>query len=888
MRALYTLPLRVRSLFRKQETEQDLHDEFQFHLQSLIDENVAKGMSPEEARRAALRAMGGVEKLKEECREMRNVNWIENFLQDLRFGLRMLRRSPGFSTLAILCLTVGIGANAAAFSWIEGILFRPYPGVTNQDRLRTFVATQRGKPGYDEMSWPDLLDYQRNSTLLAAVIGEKITGARLSIGDRAEPAVGSMVSANYFDAMGVRPFMGRYFQPGEDVGRNSHPVVVISYQLWKDKFQGDSQIVGKTQVMNSLPHTIVGVAPEGFYGTFVGYAFQFWVPMSMQALYGGGTYKLEDRGEVFLEPFVLLKPGVSDEQAQAELSAIAGRLENDFPGTNRGRGARILPLWQAPFNNAQTLRPTLTIALGVACLVLLIACANVGNLLLVRALARRHEMTVRLSLGAGRGRLLTQLLTEGLILASIAMAGGLLIAYWSRNLLLYVIPPRGISMRIAGDLDWRVLGLSAAVSLVSVLLFALVPAVHTSNVDLAGALKSDSGTVAGGRGRGWVRSGLVLVQVSLSFLLLVGAALLLMSVQKVRSANPGFEVDGLLMTTVNVSAAGYDEQRGRNFHDRLMDRVQTLSGVQSAAYGRGSPFSFLGFSSSQIAMDGYQTAPDQQLTAEYNEVSPGYFATLGIPLVTGRDFTRADDQSALPVAIVGETMAAKFWPGQDVVGKRLQVKGQWRQIVGVVKDIKYGSLMEAAKPFFYVPLRQSYAPYIFLFVRTPLGTETMAKAVGAEVRAIDPELPRYGVLTMRELMSRTTTAQHAAVSLLSAFGLLALFLAAIGLYGVMSYAVSQSTRELAVRVALGAAPSNLLQMVLSHGLVLTGIGIAVGAAVALGTTRLLGYLLYKVGPRDPLAFGSALGVMIVVALVACLMPAWRAARINPVITLRAQ
>src|SRR5258707_1017702 len=423
MRWYYKLPLRLRSIFHKNRAELDLSEELQFHLQSQIDEYVAQGMNPKEARHAALRSLGGIEQAKEECGDAREVTLIENFLQDVRFGLRMLRRSPGFSLLAILCLTLGIGANAAVFSWVEGILFRPYPAVTHQEQLFALTGTARGEP--ELTSWPDILDLQRSCTLIDSFIVTKIMGTSLSIGDRAEVTTGSIVSANYFDAIGVHPILGRGFEPGEDAGRNAHPVTVISYQLWKGRFKSDPQIIGKSQRLNNVVHTIVGVAPEGFYGTFVGWAMQFWVPASMEENFEGGGYKLEDRGARWIEAYVRLKPGVTRVQAQQEISAAAKRLEADFPDTNRGRGIRLWPLWQTPFNNANTLLPTLQIMLAVVAFVLLISCANVGNLLLVRAFARRHEMTVRLAIGAGRGRLLKQLFTEGLILSAFGAAGGL-------------------------------------------------------------------------------------------------------------------------------------------------------------------------------------------------------------------------------------------------------------------------------------------------------------------------------------------------------------------------------------------------------------------------------------------------------------------------------
>ena len=392
--------------------EVDFDEERRFHIDQRTDEYVRSGMSQEEARRMALKRFGSAALAKERAQDVDMFRWIHDIGRDSRYAFRMLRRSPGFSLLAILCLTLGIGANAAVFSWIEGILLRPYPLVVDQDRLFAVTGTNRGAPGHTDVSWPDWLDLQRNSTLVEAFIGEKITSTTLSIGDRAERASGSMVSANYFEAIGVRPMLGRGFEAGEDAGRNAHPVTVISYQMWQDRFRGDPAIIGKTQVLSGLPHTIVGVTPKGFYGTFVGYAFQFWVPVSMQSQFDAGVYKLEDRGARWIEGYVRLKPGVTIEQAQAEMSSIATRLEANYPDTNRGRGVRLFPLWQTPFNNAGALLPTLGIALVVVLSVLLIACANVGNLLLVRAFARQQEMTIRLSVGAGRGRLVKQLMTE--------------------------------------------------------------------------------------------------------------------------------------------------------------------------------------------------------------------------------------------------------------------------------------------------------------------------------------------------------------------------------------------------------------------------------------------------------------------------------------------
>jgi macrolide transport system ATP-binding/permease protein len=884
---LRTLTARVVALFRRHRLDEDLDEELRSHLEMAMELKQSQGMSAEQARREALLGLGGIEQTKQIYREQRGLPVIETALQDLRFGLRMLWRSPGFSILAILCLTLGIGANAAVFSWMEGLLFRPYPLVAHQERLLALGGTARGESGHTALSWPDFLDLQRNSTLLDTLFVTKITGTTLSIGERAEVTTGSIVSANYFDALGVRPILGRGFEPTENVGSKAHPVAVISYQLWQKRFKGDPEIIGKTQRLSGEVHTIVGVAPEGFYGTFVGWAMNFWVPASMEETFEAGGYKLEDRGARWIEAYVRLKPAVTREQAQQEVSAIAKRLEADYPATNRGRGFQLWPLWQTPFNNAGTLLPTLEIMLAVVVLVLLIACANVGNLLLVRSFARRREMTVRLAIGAGRGRLLKQLFMEGLILSALGAAGGLLVAHWCRHALVLLLPARGgVSMHLPGEIDWRVLALSAGICLMATLVVGLIPAFQTRNLDLAGALRAESFGVVSARGRAWVRSGLVVLQVSLSFVLLVGAGLLLQSLQKIRTTSPGFTTHAVLNTAVPLVAAGYDVPRARAFENELINRVQALPGVESAAFARLEPLGYGSYSSSPIAVDGYQPPPDEQPSVEYNQVGPAYFATMGIPLVSGREFTRSDDEKAAAVAVVNQTMAARYWRGQNPVGQRLQVKGKWVQVVGVAVDSKYSSMREPAQPFFYVPLLQDFARGGGLNIRTTLPLRTIEAAVAREVRALDPNLALYEMITLQEQVDRSTSAQKVAVTLVGMLGGLALLLAAIGLYGVMSYAVSQSTRELGLRMALGAGASDLLRLVFSRGLALTASGVLLGAVAALALTRLLANFLFMVSPHDPLAFGSAFALLMLVSLAACFLPAWRAMRVDPVVALR--
>src|SRR5579864_1448552 len=698
---------RITSLFRRRDLEADLNAEVHSHLEMAVDLNMRKGMSAEDARRQALIGFGGVENVKELYREQIGLPMIETILQDIRFGFRMLRRSPGFSLLAILCLTVAIGSNAAVLSWIEGILIRPYPMVARQERMVALSSvTHSGRR--DGMSLPDFIDFQKNSRLFETFIVDRIMGTTLSIGDRAERATGSIVSSNYFDVLGVHPILGRGFRPEEDTGRNAHPVTVISYQTWQDRYAGDPAIIGRHQFLNGVQHTIIGVAPEGFDGTFVGYAFQFWVPLSMQETFTA-PYKLDDRSARWIEGFGFLKPGVTRKQAQAELSGIARQLENTYPATNRGFDVKIYPLWETPFNGASTFFSTLEICLAVVIFVLIIACANVSNLLMVRAFARRQEITIRLAIGAGRSRLLRQLLTEALILSAFAAVGGLLFARWCRNLLVLFSPPlpSGIVVNLPGEIDWRVLAVSIGVCILATLLFALVPAIQASKVDLAGSLKSDSGGVVGGSAKSRLRASLVLIQVSLSFVLVVATGLLIQSSRRMRDASPGFSTDGVLASTVDLFAAGYDNVRAKNFRDQLIDRVQGLPGIQSAAFSRSLPFSYGGYSPSTISVTGYMAAPDEVMAVEFNSISPGYFATVGIPLLTGREFTRLDDDKSAPVAIINHSMAAKYWAGRDPIGDHFQVKDQSLQVVGIAKDSKYRSMRENPAPFYYVSIRQT-------------------------------------------------------------------------------------------------------------------------------------------------------------------------------------
>jgi len=879
---------RLFGLFSKSRYDEEMAEEMRHHIDLLTERKIAAGMSATDARNAAHCEFGGVEQIKEIAREQRIWRWADEFVQDARFGARMLVRNPGFSILAILCLTLGIGTSAAVMSWIEGILIRPYPLVAHQDRMVALFGTKQGTTEKEGLSYPDFLDLQKSSTLFESFIVDRIMGTTLSIGDRAERASGGIVSANYFDALGVRPMLGRGFRPEEGEGRNAHPVTVISYLTWQDRYKGDPDIVGKSQFLNGVQHTIIGVTPEKFHGTFIGYSFNFWVPTSMQETFDSTGYKLEERGARWIEGYAFLKPGVTRQQAQAELNTIAQRLENDFPETNRGHRFEILPLSKTPFNAVANLSSTLGITAAVAFFVLLIACANVSNLLLARSLLRRHEMTMRLALGARRRRLIKQLFTEGLLLSLIAAAGGVVVAYWCRDALVLVAPARtpGITIDYPGHLDWRVLALSVVVCIGSTMLFALVPAIQASHVDLSGALKSEGSGMIGGSGRSRLRSMLVFVQVALSFVLIAGTGLVLRSLVRMQNADPGFSTRNVVVSSVDLFSAGYKTDRAKIFYEQLLERIRALPGVHSATLARLRPFSYGVYSSAALEIEGYQPPRNEQLAADYNEVGEGYFATIGIPIVTGREFSRTDDENAPPVAIVNEMMATKYWPGKEPVGQRLKVKDKWMEVVGVARNANYRTKLEQSTPFFYVPVRQNFFVQNNIIIRTDQSAAAISNALAREVHALDANLAPLDAISLQEQVDVMSYTQRLAVALLAIFGGMALFLATIGLYAVMSYSVSQATRELGMRVALGAGAQDILRLVLSQGLRLTSTGIALGGIAALLLTRLMGNLLYKVSPRDPIAFGLALIILLAVALLACFLPARRATRIDPVQALR--
>ena len=624
-------------------SDADIAREFRDHLELEADALERGGLSAAQARLEARRRFGNLGRLQEDVRESWGNRWLERMTQDLRFGIRMLRRTPVFTAIAVACLAMGIGVNAAVLSWTEGIVRHPFPGVRDQDRLVAIAGTAKGASDYDEMSWPDFMDLGKGTNGFSAFFVSKITGTTLTGGDRAERLIGQLVTANYFDAIGVRPMLGRGFIAGEDIGAGAHPVTVISFGLWRDRFRGSPSIIDSVVRFNGVPHTIIGVTPPEFLGTFVGYAMQFWVPASQQAVFDPSGYKLDDRSARWVEGFARLAPGVSVEAGQAQINTAARRLESEFPNDDRGRGVRILALDQNPFDNAKELKPMLRVGSVVAAIVLLIVCANIANLLLVRAMARRSELTVRRALGAGRARLVRAACHGGAHPRGRrhGPGAGRGVRFAKRpRVVLRAARRHHAGVRGGLQLGRHCVehgdrcGFDAGV--------CARPALQSTRLDLASAMRAAAPGAIGGGARSVLRATLVLIQASLSVVLLVGAGLMMRSFHRLLVEDPGFATANVTTTSINLFAAGYDSARARRFEDDVLQRTRSISGVTMVALSRSLPFSTRPYDNGPILTDDYAPARDERPTADFNAVSPGYFATLGIPLLAGRDFKTAE------------------------------------------------------------------------------------------------------------------------------------------------------------------------------------------------------------------------------------------------------
>jgi predicted permease len=884
-------------LFRKNQIERELDDEIRSHIAMEVDENLEKGMQPEEARHAASRAFGNVTLAKDDSRSAWIYRWIEDLVKDVRFAVRMLLKNRGFSTVAVLSLALGFGLNTTIFTVVNAVLLNPLPvrdiaHLVQLDTIDTKTHVTQANAVKLGMSFPNFQDYQRQNevfTGLAAWIPLPLTW---SGGAEPKQLEAYMVSANYFDVLGLSPARGRFFLPDEDTKPNSNTVVVISYALWTNKFGADPGALGRTMTLNAVPYTIIGVAPRGFKGTVsLASSEQVWLPTSMsrQVLAGFNAAFFEDRRFLTMTLFGRLKPGVSVPQAEASLKTIAARLEAEYPKDNAGRSVALSSLSEAAvgINNHDQFTLAGATMLGAVGLVLLIACANLANLLLAQAARREKEMTVRAALGAGRWRLLRQLLTESTLLSLAGAAVGLAIAYWGRGVLWSYRPSFIEQNDVDLALDSHVLLFTLGIALLTGALFGAVPAIKASAPDLADTLK------AGGRGNsvGWRanpgRSLLVVFETALALVALVGAGLFVRSQQNAQHIDPGFESERLFMMAFNLGALHYKEGQAQQFYRAAQERALASPGVQSATIAANFPIG--GGLLRTIFPEGQDEASGYRGTLTLlDSVTPSFFETLRIPVVRGRTFTDNDRQDTLAVAVVNEAMAKHFWPNDDALGKRFHFFGetQLREIVGIVKNTVAIEIGEEPQPLVYLPITQDYAAFVTLQVRTTSKPEGAIAAVREAVQSLDPNLAITNVQTIHEMMDQGLWAPRMAAALLTLFGALALLLAAIGVYGVLSYSVNQQRQEIGIRRALGAQGGDVLRLVAGQGMRLAVAGLALGLLLAFGFTRALASLLYGVSATDAWTFCGVTAILLGVAMLACYIPARRATHVDPLIALR--
>ncbi|MBA2305665.1 MAG: ABC transporter permease [Acidobacteria bacterium] len=800
-------------------------------------------------------------------------------IHDLTYGLRMLVRSPAFTLVAALSLALGIGANTAIFSLVNAVLLRPIP-VEQPSELASIFMTDQRNPGnlpFSHLNYQDVRDQNQVFTETAA-----FTFAQLnwSTGNDSEQIPAQVVSGNYFSLLGAQPAIGRGFMREEDVIPT--PVTVLSHGFWQRSLGSDPGIVGKTLTFNRTPFTVIGVAPKGFTGTLLGGGPSIWVPMSMHAVAQPNFDWYEQRRGLFLFAFGRMKPGVTLEQA--------------FPNDNKGRGAGAVPLLDARLNpggqgGGQVVQISM-ILMTVVGIVLLIACVNIANLMLARANQRRKEIAIRLALGAGRGRLVRQLLTESVLLSVLGGALGLMLAYWLMDALLAADLQLPVPVDDSLTIDGRVLTFTALLALATGMLFGLAPAIQGSRPDVLPVLKNE--TAPSGTGRGWhrfvsLRQVLVVSQVALSLISLIAAGLFLRSFRDAQATDTGFETRGVLVMDFNLGREGYTPERGQLFYQQVVERVAGVAGVQLAAVAQNPPLA--GGLLRSVLPEGADTTTQDRILVQVNSVSTGYLDTLGIPLLRGRDFASTDSPGAPLVVIVNETMAERFWPGQDALGKRFKFFGDadFTTVVGVARNAKYNGVAEEPIPFIYQPIRQNYTPQAALHVRAAGDAGGLAATVRRQVQEIDPTLSVFDIRTLETQVADSLAPLRINVIVLSTFGGLALLLASIGLYGVASYGVGQRTREIGVRMALGAQPSNVLRLVLGHGLLLVAIGLVAGVVLALGLSTIVPPdLLPNVGARDPWTFVATSALLATVAVIASYVPARRATRIDPLIALRTE
>jgi predicted permease len=809
------------------------------------------------------------------------------FAQDVKYALRVLVKAPGYAAITILTLALGIGANTTIFSWINGSLLNPVPGIANQAEVVALSLSPDGTNPFP-FTYPDFQALRNGQQSFVGLTSVNVAPMSLTGTAKPKRVWGMITSANYFDVLGVRPIRGRTFSPDEDTTPGGAPVVVISYRLWQTQFAGREDVIGRTIDLNEHRYTIIGVTPAVFQGSQTGVRADLFVPVMMQSM-------LMPQGDLihyhhYFWLFVLgrLKPGVTLQRAQEEMTIRLKPEVTAYPNEHRGHDqVTAYPLWRSPFGANLFFSTLLPMLMTIAGLVLLLACANVANLMLVRNIARRREMAIRISMGASRWRLVRQLLVESLVLALAGGALAMLMTIWTSGSMTRFVPQMDFPFYLSIEADRTVLAAAFVFSLITGIIFGILPALRASAEAPGGVLKEASHGVAGGSGQARLTSALAVAQVSLSLLLLVCAGLFIRSFINAQQIDPGFNSHNILMASYDLFGAGYTEPRGIQFDRQLLTRLEALPGVESVMLTNRTPLTFGGGSTS-VKPEGYVPPSNVSMETQAAIVSPGYFATLRLPLAQGRDFTEQDGKEGQRVMIVNQTFAERYWPGQEPIGKQVvsDYTNEAFTVVGVARNAKYNQLNEAPIPFAYLPLYQVYRAGMTINARVSGDPLAFSKALDQAVHELDPDVVVFDVTTLDLRRQLSTIAVRIGGTFVGAFGVLALVLAAIGVYGVTSYTTNQRTHEIGVRLALGASRADVLRLILRRGILLTVLGLVLGLGMSFGVTRFLQSLLLGVSSTDALTFAGVALLLSAVVLVACFIPARRAMRVDPVQALK--
>jgi predicted permease len=813
---------------------------------------------------------------------------MTSFWQDVRYSLRMIVKAPGFAAIAILTLALGIGANTTIFSWINSALLNPVPGLARPSEV---VSLTLSKPGDNPFpfTYPDLEAMRDGQLSFTGITACSFAQMSLTGKSKPERVWGMVVSANYFEILGVRPILGRSFLPVEDEKPGGAPVAVISYRFWQTHFGANPDIVGRTIEINQHPYTIVGVTPAVFQGSQTGVRTEIWVPIMMEGQVNSLGDLLHDHHQFWLLAFGRLKPGVALSQAQEEMTLRLKPEVKNYPEEHKGHDSvTVYPLWRNPFGLNQFLSTLLPMLMSIAGLVLLLACANVANLMLVRSVGRRREIAIRMSLGASRWRLVRQLLVESLMLALAGGAVALLITFWTEGTLMKFMPvTEDIPLSLSIAADRTVLLATLVISVLTGVIFGILPALRSSGVAPVAVLKEDTGSASGGPKKARLASGLVVAQISLSLLLLICAGLFIRSFLSAQQINPGFNPHNVLIASYDLFTAGYSDASGAEFDRQLQAKLEALPGIQSVALTDRVPLGFGGGSTS-VKPEGYVSQANESMETQVAIITPNYFQTIQIPIVKGRDFTLQDTKSSQRAVIVSETFVNRYWPNQEALGKQLytDLPKEWFTVVGVARDSKVTGLNEKPTPFLYLPLYQVYKATMIINARVAGDPLTFRKTVEKTVHELNADLVVFDVTTLELREQFASFGQRVAGTFVGSFGLLALVLAAVGIYGVTAYTTRQRTHEIGVRIALGASRDNILRLVLGHGLRLTLVGVVLGLAASFALTRYLRSMLLGVTSTDALTFSCVAILLCAVALFASFIPARRAMRVDPMVALR--